>query len=298
MELAWPVSSSFSQGGWLLTYLTRGVRIELSDFDSLVASNLVPRCQAPCVRKDAMAKRKKVPPDTETEVLTKSRRRCCVCFGLCGDDAIKKGQIAHLDGNPDNNSIDNLAWLCFDHHDEHDGKTSQSKNFTIHEIKVYREGLHQHYRSGGKPSGSSTSCGHLVFADDPPVFSPDPTTFANNPQLIAGGRLVNTGATSVSLGRAPEVRTLDSDGRDLGLAKNIKTQYRVRKSQERLSRENIPPSAIAQLLPGCEAFIEIIVNLEPGSRFDSVQIIIACDPPIAGIGPGFPIDVKVIWPFV
>ena len=296
MELASPVSSSFCQGGWLLTYLTRGVRIELSDFDSLVASNLVPRCQAPCVRKNAMAKRKKVPPATETEVLTKSRRRCCVCFGLCGDDAIKKGQIAHLDGNPDNNHIDNLAWLCFDHHDEHDGKTSQSKNFTIHEIKVYREDLHQHYRSGGKPSGSSTSCGHLVFAEEPRVFTPDPRTFASNPQPIPGGRLANTGAGSVTLGSTVEVLTLDSDGRDLRLAGDIKPDFRVRKVQERLRPESIPPSPSALLLPGYEVFIEIIATLQPGCRFDSIRLMIPCDPPVGGTGLGFPIDVKVEWP--
>ena len=78
-----------------------------------------------------MSKRIKISEPIQTEVLTKSRRRCCICFGLNRDEEIKKGQIAHRDGNPNNNNIDNLAFLCFDHHDDYDSKTSQSKSLTV-----------------------------------------------------------------------------------------------------------------------------------------------------------------------
>jgi hypothetical protein len=85
--------------------------------------------------------RKRLPKDVETEVLVRSRRRCCICFGLDRNTALKSGQIAHLDGDRDNNRIDNLAFLCLDHHDEYDSRTSQRKGLTINEVKKYRDEL-------------------------------------------------------------------------------------------------------------------------------------------------------------
>jgi hypothetical protein len=67
-----------------------------------------------------------------------SGRRCCLCFGLSGDFSQKRGQIAHLDKNPSNANPDNLVFLCLDHHDQYDSRTSQSKGITIHEIRYYR----------------------------------------------------------------------------------------------------------------------------------------------------------------
>ena len=61
---------------------------------------------------------------------------------MSNDFKIKKGQIAHLDQNPENIELDNLSWLCFVHHDQYDSRTSQSKNFTINEAKQYREELY------------------------------------------------------------------------------------------------------------------------------------------------------------
>lgn len=90
-----------------------------------------------------MTKRKQLPPDIQTKVLVDSGRRCCVCFGLNGDLSIKRGQIAHLDHDPNNNSLDNLVFLCLPHHDQYDSRTSQSKGFTIKEVKLYRDELYQ-----------------------------------------------------------------------------------------------------------------------------------------------------------
>jgi hypothetical protein len=78
--------------------------------------------------------RRKTPKDTERDVLTASRRRCCICSGLRRDYSVKKGQIAHLDHDPNNNDPDNFAFFCLDDHDEYDSRTSQSKGFTIEEI--------------------------------------------------------------------------------------------------------------------------------------------------------------------
>ncbi len=89
-----------------------------------------------------MTTRKKISSSDVAEVLTRSRRRCCICFGLRRDIEVKAGQIAHLDGDRSNNTFDNLAFLCLEHHDHFDSRTSQSKNFTLSEVKKYREELY------------------------------------------------------------------------------------------------------------------------------------------------------------
>jgi len=88
-------------------------------------------------------KRIRLSKDIETEVLMLSRRRCCICYGLDRDVQIKQGQIAHLDGKPSNNELDNLAFLCLSHHDIFDSKTSQSKGLTPQEVRKYRKELHE-----------------------------------------------------------------------------------------------------------------------------------------------------------
>ena len=87
--------------------------------------------------------RKTLPKVVEEDVLVMSRRRCAVCYGLNRDTTLKQGQIAHLDGESSNNDLDNLAYLCLDHHDQYDGRTSQSKGMTLHEVRRYRQELHE-----------------------------------------------------------------------------------------------------------------------------------------------------------
>lgn len=79
-------------------------------------------------------KRKSIPKDREAEILFSSRRRCALCFMYEQDKDIKRGQIAHIDRNSANNKQNNLAFLCLPHHDEYDGKTSQSKRWTPKEL--------------------------------------------------------------------------------------------------------------------------------------------------------------------
>lgn len=89
-------------------------------------------------------KRQNLTDGIQAEVLKRSRRRCCVCYGLNRDTEIKKGQIAHLDQNRNNNNLDNLVFLCLDHHDEYDSKTSQSKGLRQKEIEGYRVELDEY----------------------------------------------------------------------------------------------------------------------------------------------------------
>jgi hypothetical protein len=86
--------------------------------------------------------RKALPVDTMTAVLLKSARRCALCFHLKGELDEKIGQIAHLDNDPSNSEEDNVAFLCLTHHTLLDSKTSQHKNYTIHEVKSARDNLY------------------------------------------------------------------------------------------------------------------------------------------------------------
>lgn len=87
-------------------------------------------------------KRKKIPDTVDTGLLVKSRRRCCLCVGLNFDLSVKSIQRAHIDHDPSNNDLDNLAALCFEHHDQYDTKRRLSKNITEDELKYHRDRLY------------------------------------------------------------------------------------------------------------------------------------------------------------
>lgn len=87
--------------------------------------------------------RKKAQSEDEAKVLTDSRRRCALCVYLNDDWDEKKGQLAHVDRNRSNSNINNLAYLCLDHHNEYDSKSNRTKGFTPLELKTYRDTLYK-----------------------------------------------------------------------------------------------------------------------------------------------------------
>jgi hypothetical protein len=87
--------------------------------------------------------RKVIPDEVQQVILTKSRRRCCLCFWLDGKDDVQRGQIAHIDHNNENADEKNLVFLCLDHHDQFDGKTSQSKGLKPDEVRHWRDELYR-----------------------------------------------------------------------------------------------------------------------------------------------------------
>jgi hypothetical protein len=101
-----------------------------------------------------MSNRKPVPIAGEKAVLLASRRRCCLCVFLDGRDEVRRGQIAHLNHDAGDSKVENLVWLCLEHHDEYDGRTSQSKGFKPGEIRAYRDMLYARY---GKAAGPMRS---------------------------------------------------------------------------------------------------------------------------------------------
>jgi hypothetical protein len=97
----------------------------------------------------ASRNRKKPTLNTEEAVLTKSARRCALCYGLDGNLRRRRGQIAHIDHDRTNSTEDNLGYLCFDHHDEYDSTTSQSKGITPREFRNHRDRLYEAIARGG-----------------------------------------------------------------------------------------------------------------------------------------------------
>ena len=89
-----------------------------------------------------MSSRPRLSSSLEEQILTASRRRCALCFGLHRDTTIKKGQIAHLDRDSQNSHVDNLVFLCLNHHDEYDSTSRQAKGLTPVELRRYRTELY------------------------------------------------------------------------------------------------------------------------------------------------------------
>ena len=87
--------------------------------------------------------RKHISSSNQAEILIRSGRRCCICFGLYQKFDVVQGQIAHLDRNNENNDPDNLVFLCLACHDLYDSKSSQSKGFIPQEVKNYRDRLYK-----------------------------------------------------------------------------------------------------------------------------------------------------------
>ena len=80
-------------------------------------------------------------PRLESEVLKRSGRRCCLCF-VFNDLQVKKGKIIHLDGNPQNNTFQNLAFLCWQHSAQYNAQIEQ-KSLTIQQVTNLRDRLYE-----------------------------------------------------------------------------------------------------------------------------------------------------------
>jgi hypothetical protein len=91
--------------------------------------------------------RKDFPTEIVTAVLVRSRRRCAYCFGLDADTKVKDGQIAHVDRDSANVTVDNAAWLCLKHHARHDATSRQAKGHTPEELRYYRDQLYEYFAS-------------------------------------------------------------------------------------------------------------------------------------------------------
>ncbi len=103
-----------------------------------------------------MILRRPASKSVEKDVLTASRRRCCLCVFLACRDEVRKGQIAHLNRDRSDYRFENLVFLCLEHHDEYDGRTSQSKGFTPEEVRAYRDRVYRKNDEFPSPSAVKT----------------------------------------------------------------------------------------------------------------------------------------------
>lgn len=90
----------------------------------------------------------------EARVLFDHDRKCCVCRECSG----KHIQIHHIDGNHDNNDVDNLSVLCLDCHTETQLKGGFGRKLSPEELKLYRDDwvatvrdTRRHRPTAGKP---------------------------------------------------------------------------------------------------------------------------------------------------
>jgi hypothetical protein len=166
-----------------------------------------------------MKNRSKIPSEIETDVITSSRRRCCICYGLHGDEAEKKGQIAHLDHDPSNNALDNLAFLCFDHHDQYDSHTKQSKGLTIKDVKRYRDQLRT-FVAKNLPRADTGIVAILTLSLDRPAFR---TPFRSESSLPRFRKALAEAIETLNTGKTPEGAQLPSKNqiRDTSLRQEI-----------------------------------------------------------------------------
>jgi len=153
-----------------------------------------------------MKRRTKMPPEITADVLTACRRRCCICFAFQKDSEQKKGQIAHLDHDPSNPKLDNLAFLCLSHHDEYDSQTSQSKGLTIDEVKRYRTELLV-FLAEKTPPGDDEIVSRLTQAFDRPAFR---TPFQQESSLPRFREAIAETIETLNTGKTPQGLQLSS----------------------------------------------------------------------------------------
>ena len=84
-------------------------------------------------RSMSRAGRKDLPASISDEVLFRSDHTCCVCRMRHKDV-----QIAHVDGNPSNNSFANLAVVCLDCHSRVTGPRGLGRGYSIAEVRRYK----------------------------------------------------------------------------------------------------------------------------------------------------------------
>lgn len=82
--------------------------------------------------------RPRVPVRIEAEVLFRAGHTCCVCRTKG-----KEVQIHHIDGNPSNNTLDNLAVVCLDCHSRVTGTRGLGRSYSRVEVRKYKRSWDQ-----------------------------------------------------------------------------------------------------------------------------------------------------------
>jgi len=111
-----------------------------------------------------MTGRKSIPQKVQSNVITSSASRCVICYGTRENTGVTYPgfQIAHIDKNNANNSEDNLALLCFHHHNLYDSTFSQGKNYNKEAIIAWRQALYDDVANNRLVSSFKQSSGNFI----------------------------------------------------------------------------------------------------------------------------------------
>lgn len=99
-----------------------------------------------------MSAREPLPRDLEARVLFDSDSTCCVC--RLGSQPV---QIHHIDGDPSNNTIENLAVLCLNHHTAAHTQVRFSRNLTPELIRLHNSSWREIVRVRRGPASADAS---------------------------------------------------------------------------------------------------------------------------------------------
>jgi len=91
-----------------------------------------------------------VPGDLKSEILSRSNNRCCVC-------QTPFVQLHHIDGDPSNNDIDNIAAVCPNCHTQAHSKSTLTVNLTAPRLKILRDRWYSYCENRRETSGVSAS---------------------------------------------------------------------------------------------------------------------------------------------
>lgn len=110
-----------------------------------------------------MAKKNRatIPTDVAAQALFLSDRTCCVCRRP------KRVQIHHIDEDPSNNALENLAVLCFDCHTETQIRGGFDRKLDAAQIVLYRD---QWLATVAQQRGEVITSYHSLLAATPPVL--------------------------------------------------------------------------------------------------------------------------------
>ena len=92
--------------------------------------------------------RKALPEEIKVEVIARSNNRCCIC-------QIPFVQLHHIDGDPSNNSLDNIAPLCPNCHSQAHSNNRLTANLTASRVKILRDKWYSYCES--RKEGSNIS---------------------------------------------------------------------------------------------------------------------------------------------
>lgn len=205
--------------------------------------------------------RKPIPDQTQDSVLLKSRRRCCLCFWLDGNDEVQKGQLAHLDWDNANAAEDNLVFLCLRHHDEYDSTPRLSKGLRQAEVKRWRDELYREmqHRFRTLAAGPLT----MIYDEQRHCYREDNEQCAIYRISVRNDGQTTINNVSVKVVELSSKNPAEADERLIGVRLSVASNPRGP-----YSMPQVLPTSLVLLHPGEEATFDFLrLCLAPGNHF-------------------------------